>query len=695
MKKQLLGLVLFSALYFTCNKKNILGASAKIDNVCLSEGATGDTLTITGTGFTNAGQLSGTLNNTPITILTSTTTELVATVPAGTPTQGTITIVDDGASSMYPYNLSIGGIAITPGKTGGLVVTITGTGFAAAQDGNTLTVNGITFTITSATSTQIVASTPSVSASAVIGAFDISAQQQCINFGFQLAIDSIQPSSGPAGTVVTIKGTGFSATTTNDIVKFNGLAATVRSATDSVLVVTAPAGGTTGPVSVTVGSNSYSNLSFTYPGTGVTISAINPTGGATGITDTITGTGFDTAKANDIVSFNGVPATVSKATATQLVVTVPSGATSGPVSVKVDGGSVVSGPTFTVNTGSTIFAGGADGYVYALDAKTGALKWKSDAGGGLVTPPVVVNGVVYANSTGVFNAFNAATGATIWSTDFTTDAFAGGEQLAIITGGVELVSEGYEFALDTATGNMLWNTTQWNGTDSSIYYIGLGPDGTAYTTFTSENVSTFQQTFDLVQLNPKTGQIDWRAPHFPPEWPLAYWSDPVYDNGKVFLAGDTLEAFDASSGSLLWAFPMGYPGYQHVENSGDPAAANGIVYANNTADTLFAVNENTGALEWLYPSSAGFTPCISNGVVYVSLGTTKGVVALNASTGSLIWNNTGTVNAANSTIYGPILAGNGMIYVCSSYSVNAYDAATGNFVWQYTTNGYLLGAAIQ
>ncbi len=62
-----------------------------------------------------------------------------------------------------------------------------------------------------------------------------------------------------------------------------------------------------------------------------TITAFTPTSGAVGATVTITGTGFNTTAANNIVYFGGVKATVSSASATQIVVTVPVGG-SGKVS---------------------------------------------------------------------------------------------------------------------------------------------------------------------------------------------------------------------------------------------------------------------------------------------------------------------------------------------------------------------------
>jgi len=75
----------------------------------------------------------------------------------------------------------------------------------------------------------------------------------------QLAIFDFNPKIGPSGMPVTIRGQGFSATATSDIVTFNGTAATVTSATTSTLVTTVPLGATTGPISVTVQGNTVTS----------------------------------------------------------------------------------------------------------------------------------------------------------------------------------------------------------------------------------------------------------------------------------------------------------------------------------------------------------------------------------------------------------------------------------------------------
>lgn len=75
-----------------------------------------------------------------------------------------------------------------------------------------------------------------------------------------LRIISFAPVSGPTGTLVTLTGTGFSATSANNIVYIGAVKATVKASTSTSLSITVPAGaGSVVPVSVTVnGQVAYS-----------------------------------------------------------------------------------------------------------------------------------------------------------------------------------------------------------------------------------------------------------------------------------------------------------------------------------------------------------------------------------------------------------------------------------------------------
>ena len=81
--------------------------------------------------------------------------------------------------------------------------------------------------------------------------------------GNALAIFGVTPQKGSADQTVTIDGQGFSATPSGNSVSFNNTSAIVSSATATQLLVTVPAGATTGPLSVTAGGVTVQGGAFT------------------------------------------------------------------------------------------------------------------------------------------------------------------------------------------------------------------------------------------------------------------------------------------------------------------------------------------------------------------------------------------------------------------------------------------------
>ena len=272
MKKQLFILVVLAGAFLTCNKSatQILGANAIISTVNLSVGLTGsDTLTITGTGFTNAANLSGSFDGIPFNVLTASTTQLVAVVdiPLTSSTVGTIIINGAGVPLDFQYGLSIDSFRVAQTAGGGTNLTIYGQGFVAGLSGLSVTFAGQTFTITGSTSTEIDATNAAIAPIRLVGGkISIGGiASQTIAKPFTLAIASVSPLTGQAGTSVTISGLGFSSTLNVNKVTFNGIAATVTAATSTSLTATAPALATTGPVAVTVGTNTIVGPNFSFP----------------------------------------------------------------------------------------------------------------------------------------------------------------------------------------------------------------------------------------------------------------------------------------------------------------------------------------------------------------------------------------------------------------------------------------------
>ncbi|MBS1868274.1 MAG: IPT/TIG domain-containing protein [Actinobacteria bacterium] len=167
-----------------------------------------------------------------------------------------------------------------------------------------------------------------------------------------LSLIQVAPVQGSAGDRVTLYGTGFSSNATDDAVSFNGTAASVVSATAWELVVTVPAGATTGPVSVTTPSGSAtSDESFTVVARPA-ITGISPTVVNAGDTVTVGGSAFDSAPANDTLIVNRTHVDVASASAAALSFVAPA-IGSGPVSVATPDGQATGPDLFIAPSGRT------------------------------------------------------------------------------------------------------------------------------------------------------------------------------------------------------------------------------------------------------------------------------------------------------------------------------------------------------
>jgi len=125
---------------------------------------------------------------------------------------------------------------------------------------------------------------------------------------------------------------------------------------------------------------------------------------------------------------------------------------------------LISSPTVT---GGVVYFGSGDHYVYALDAATGKLIWKFEAGDVVHSSPAVADGVLYIGCwTGEIYALEAKTGELRWkfATGVDSTHFMQGipGSPAVAKGIVVFGSrDNYIYALNAATGKELWR--QANG----------------------------------------------------------------------------------------------------------------------------------------------------------------------------------------------------------------------------------------
>lgn len=124
-----------------------------------------------------------------------------------------------------------------------------------------------------------------------------------------------------------------------------------------------------------------------------------------------------------------------------------------------------------VISGSTVFFGSGDTHVYALDAATGALKWKFKTGDVVHASPAIAGGVVFIGSWDRnMYALDASSGKELWrfqtGNDTTIYNQVGIASSAAVSGGTVFFGcrDGHFYALDASTGAEKWkhdNKTGW------------------------------------------------------------------------------------------------------------------------------------------------------------------------------------------------------------------------------------------
>ena len=103
----------------------------------------------------------------------------------------------------------------------------------------------------------------------------------------------------------------------------------------------------TGPNSSQI---SVTLATVTAPSTAPTITTFSPSSGIVGTSVTILGTNFSSTLSSNTVKFNGTTASLSSGNTTQLIATVPSGASTGKITVTVGANTATSASDFTITT---------------------------------------------------------------------------------------------------------------------------------------------------------------------------------------------------------------------------------------------------------------------------------------------------------------------------------------------------------
>jgi len=244
-------------------------------------------------------------------------------------------------------------ISLSPSSAAvGATVWIDGSYFGASQGLSTVTFNGQSATVKSWADAQIVVTVPS---GATTGPLAVAVNGAIASSNFIVVatptISAISPSSGPAGTSVTITGANLGDQLDSTTVSFGGGAATPSSWSETSVTATVPANAPGGNVNVTVNvDGSTSNgVPFTVIPT-PSVTSLSPGFGVAGTSVMISGTNFANTQGSSTLYFNGIPATsITTWSNSSITALAPSNVTTGPITVVVNSVTSNSSQVFTVS----------------------------------------------------------------------------------------------------------------------------------------------------------------------------------------------------------------------------------------------------------------------------------------------------------------------------------------------------------
>jgi hypothetical protein len=326
-----------------------------------ASGASPTQIAISGANFiAGATTVTFTGTNPPVKGTVVALTQVNVVVPAGA-TNGPITVTTSAGSATSASNFVVSPLPVltdfspTAGSNGTTVV-IDGSNFIT--NGTTVkfgTVTASQVTLVASTELQTVVPAGTVSAPITVttryGSFTTSSNFMAVT---GLAITDFSPVYGAAGTYVTIDGFDFLAVTG---MTFAGVAVPVSAFTvftETQIQLAVPNGASTGPITLRGAQGSFTTSSNFVAGAGPIITDFSPILGAPGTQVTIDGLNLGNVTT---VKFGNASVAVTPTAYTQIIVTTPNAATTGPITVTSSSGHFTTTSNFTVTTSGPFITG--------------------------------------------------------------------------------------------------------------------------------------------------------------------------------------------------------------------------------------------------------------------------------------------------------------------------------------------------
>ncbi|HMA37900.1 MAG TPA: PQQ-binding-like beta-propeller repeat protein [Chloroflexia bacterium] len=303
------------------------------------------------------------------------------------------------------------------------------------------------------------------------------------------------------------------------------------------------------------------------------------------------------------------------------------------------------------------------GQLQARNLHTGELVWGPIAQGGTYSSGMIAydQGQIFAlNFDGILRAFDAGTGTPTWSTklpgQYAFSSPPSARNGVVYTGGAG--SGGTMYAVRETNGEVLWTAEVMNGDDSSP---AVGDNG-VYVAYACAQV----YGFGLAQ-----GAPLW---HHSTDCEGGGGATPAYYNNKVYAPDSgNLYVLDAATGKEIQIYAA----------NGTPSFSGGRGFLLN-GGTLQAFNESTGAVLWSFAGAGDLRslPIVVHDVLYIG-GTGGTLYGLDPATGHQVFSATiGGGNSGSAAGISSLAAGNGTLVIVA-----------GSRLVAYTSSGPVLGPA--
>jgi len=292
-----------------------------------------------------------------------------------------------------------------------------------------------------------------------------------------------------------------------------------------------------------------------------------------------------------------------------------------------------------VVSGNVLYAGSADGFIYAMDKSTGELIWKFDTHGAVDGAPAVTDDKVIVSGRGSrVYALDRAKGSVLWSFEmratlptatewnfFTAPPVVDGKQVLVPSG------DGFLYALDLSSGKLQWKFQ----TADSVRAAPLVANDTIYQ----------PSGDDYVYALSRDGKLRWK-----------FATDGLkYDLSQGFIRSDIFSRPSLKDRSLVFA------------------SRDGNVYAVD-------INSHRARWKFAYDTTWAMSSTINAGTVYVGWSINNKINAIDLQTGKQKWEFT----AGAHTYTTALIDGDSSYWGCADGNVYNLNKDTGKMQWSYS-----------